>query len=155
MLFDLPAIAADLADCPESWIQNVQIVNLWAKGKNLTTHNVNWFKQPDGSLTLSLPSRRMVIPPEDALGRVQTAQGKTVSVQTALTLAYEWLVHNETEYRALWDLNSVKRWGRDEASEKQLNLIRRRFPDLDTSALNKGEAAMILNRIMNDWRKVS
>lgn len=155
MLFDLPAIAADLADCPESWIQNVQIVNLWAKGKNLTTHNVNWFKQPDGSLTLSLSSRRMVIPPEDALGRVQTAQGKTVSVQTALNLAYEWLVLNEAEYRALWDLNSVKRWGRDEASEKQLNLIRRRFPDLDTSALNKGEAAMILNRIMNDWRKFS
>lgn len=155
MLLDLPMVAADLADCPESWIRNVQIVNLWAKGKNLTTHNVNWFKQPDGSLTLSLPSRRMVIPPEDALGRVQTAQGKNVSVQTALTLAYEWLIRNEAEYRQLWDLNAVKRWGRDEASEKQLNLIRRRFPDLDTSNINKGEAAMILNRIMNDWRKVS
>ena len=30
-LFDLPEIVQNLADCPESWIRNIEIVNLWAK----------------------------------------------------------------------------------------------------------------------------
>lgn len=37
MLFDLPAIAMAAADCPESWIRNVEIVDLWAKGQQYVT----------------------------------------------------------------------------------------------------------------------
>ena len=43
-LFDLPEIVQNLADCPESWIRNIEIVNLWAKEQQYETHNVNWFK---------------------------------------------------------------------------------------------------------------
>ena len=31
-IFELPQKAIAAADCPESWIRNVQIVDLWAKG---------------------------------------------------------------------------------------------------------------------------
>ncbi len=34
MLFDLPIKATAAADCPESWIKNVQIVDLWGRSRN-------------------------------------------------------------------------------------------------------------------------
>ena len=146
MLFELPAYASAASDCPESWIRNVEIVDLWAKQQKYVTHDVNWFKMPDGSFALSLPKRRMVIPPQDELGRTRTAMGEIVPMQEAFDLAYRWLVSNAAEERPLWDLNSVKRWGRAPASDKQINLVKRLCRGYDTDGLTKMQAAMILNR---------
>ena len=47
MLFELPIKAASASDCPESWVKNVEIVDLWARGQQYNTHDVNYFKMPD------------------------------------------------------------------------------------------------------------
>ena len=150
MIFDLPTLAAAAADCPESWIRNVEIVNLWAKGQQYNTHDVAWFKMPDGSLVLSLPDRKMVIPPQDELGRTRTASGMIVTMQDALDMAYRWLCDHAADARQLWDNNAIKRWGREPASEKQISLVRRmcKNHELDLDNLTKGQASMILNRLI-------
>lgn len=150
MIFDLPTLAAAAADCPESWIRNVEIVNLWAKGQQYNTHDVAWFKMPDGSLVLSLPDRKMVIPPQDELGHTRTASGMIVTMQDALDMAYRWLCDHAADARQLWDNNAIKRWGREPASEKQIGLVRRMCKnyELDLDNLTKGQASMILNRLI-------
>jgi len=54
-LFELPVRAAAASDCPESWIRNVEVVDLWAREQQYQTRDVNWFKLPDGSMVCSLP----------------------------------------------------------------------------------------------------
>ncbi len=144
-LFELPEKIAFAADCPVSWIRNVEIVNLWAKEQKYDLHGVNWFKQPDGSLTLSLPNRKkMVIPAPDELGNV--AEG--VSMQEALDQCYANLLAHHGDEKSLWDVNAVKRWGKAPATEAQMKMIQRRCRNMDIPAeLTKGQAAMILNRV--------
>ena len=149
MLFDLPAIAAEQADCPESWIKNVQIVNLFAKRNQYDLHGVNWFLQPDGSLSLSVPGQRLMIPPCDELGRTRTRTGEIVSMQQALDMSYAWLTAHRSDAKQIWDLSAAKRWGAQPASEKQLDLIRRRMRNWTCpEEITKGEASMILNRLI-------
>lgn len=154
MLFDLPDVVRAAADCPESWIKNIEIVDLWAKAQQYDTHDVAWFKMPDGSMVLSLPERRMVIPPQDELGNTRTAAGATVSMQKALDMAYAWLCENESSTRQLWDNKAVKRWGKAPASTAQINLVQRIYKDngIDFDTLTKGQASMILNRLLNGKR---
>ncbi len=47
-LFELPDLIMQKADCPESWIRNIEIVDIWAKEQDYKLHNVNWFKMPNG-----------------------------------------------------------------------------------------------------------
>lgn len=149
MLFDLPAITAEQADCPESWIRNVQMVSLFARRNQYDLHGVNWFLQPDGSLSLSVPGQRLTIPPCDDLGRTRTRTGELVPMQQALDMAYAWLAAYREDARQIWDLSAVKRWGKQPASEKQLELIRRRLRGWKCpEEITKGEANMILNRLM-------
>lgn len=148
MLFELPDKAIRAADCPESWIQNVRIVNLWAKEQNYNTHNVNWFRQPDGSLTCSLPKKqRITIPCPDELGKVRIGADR-IPMQEALDRAYRCLCAHYEDDRYIWDLEQAKRWGSSPASEKQLNWIRRKCRGFDPSGLTKGEASQILNRVL-------
>ncbi len=153
MLFELPVKAAAASDCPESWIRNVEIVDLWAKKQAYNTHDVNWFKMPDGSLVCSLPDRQKItIPCPDALGKVRF-ENATVTMQEALDLAYIALNNQYAEQKTIWDLNAAKRWGRAPASEKQLNIIKRRCKGFDTDGITKFQASQILNRVMNGGRK--
>lgn len=150
-LFDLPVKAAALADCPESWIRNVEIVNLWAKEQRYQLHGVNWFKQPDGSMTVSLKDRRrLVLPCPDALGQV-TLNGERVDYQTALDRAYRRLTEKFGDQQYLWDTAAARRWGRKPATEAQLKVIRRQCRGFDTTDLTKGEASQILNRLSQRW----
>lgn len=148
-LFDLPDLAAEAADRPESWIRNVKIVDLWAKSNSYNLHDVAWFKMPDGSLRLSKP--RMTITAPDELGNV-LFDGREMPAQEAYDAAYRILTAENTDSKQLWDKNAVKRWGAAPATEKQKNMItarcRKKYPDIDVNSLTKGEAAMILNRIL-------
>lgn len=153
-LFELPEIAARVSDTPESWIKNVEIVNLWAKAQKYTTHNVNWFKMPDSSLVLSLPDqKKMVIPCPDSLGMVTLKDGSYIPMQEALDRAYTVLNEHCGAYRYIWDLGAVKKWGKKPASESQLKIINRMCKDFDTSELTKGQASQILNRLFNGKHK--
>lgn len=148
-LFDLPDLATEAADRPESWIRNVKIVDLWAKSNSYNLHDVAWFKMPDGSLRLSKP--RMAITAPDELGNV-LFDGREMPAQEAYDAAYRILTADNADSKQLWDKNAVKRWGSAPATEKQKNMITarcgRKYPDIDVNSLTKGEAAMILNRIL-------
>lgn len=153
-LFELPVKAAAASDVPESWIRNVEIVDLWAREQSYQTHDVNWFKMPDGSLVLSLPEKRkMVIPCPDALGMVTLKDGSRVAMQEVLDRAYAALEANLSEYRYLWDLNAVRQWGKKPATEAQLKIIGKRCRGFDTTDLTKGQASQILNRLFNGRRR--
>jgi len=152
-LFDLPVRLAAASDVPESWIRNVEIVDLWAKEQSYETHDVNWFKMPDGSLVLSLPDRKkMVVPCPDALGMVTMKDGNRIPMQEALDRAYAALTENLEAYRYIWDRNVIRRWENQPPSEKQLNVIRKRCRGFDPAGLNKGQASQIMNRLFNGGR---
>lgn len=153
-LFELPIRAAAASDCPESWIRNVEIVDLWAKEQSYQTHDVNWFKMPSGDMVCSLADgKKMTIPCPDSLGKVHFKNGAVLTMQEALDLAYIALENEYGEQRKLWDLNAVKRWGRGPATGKQIDMIRRRCKDFDYSTLTKGQASQIINRLSVNWRR--
>ena len=151
-IFELPQKAIAAADCPESWIRNVQIVDLWAKGMSYNLHDVNYFKMPNGQLVCSLPDRRsIVVPCPDQLGRVVYA-GESVPYQTALDKAYQELCDFHEDARRIWDLNVANAWGKKPATESQLRIIQRKFKNFDTAGLNRLQASQILNRVFGERR---
>ena len=146
LLFELPEKAAQAADCPQAWVRNVEIVNLWAKKQGYNLHNVNWFKMPDGRLVCCLRDRkRIVIPAPDDLGRTIIG-GEMVDMQKAIDRAYKALSSKYANERYLWDLGKAKRWGAKPASEKQKRLVNRLCKGINTSKLTKLQASQILNR---------
>jgi superfamily II DNA or RNA helicase len=149
MLLELPIKAAAAADCPESWIKNIQIVDLWAAEQKYQTHDVNWFKMPDGSFVCSLLERQKIcIPAQDELGRT-LYNGELMPMQKAFDEAYKFLCEEYEKQRYIWDLNSVRRWGKSPASDKQLAIIKRRCKGFEADGLSKMEASMILNRLLH------
>ena len=153
-LFELPEKIAAATDSPESWIKNVQLVDLWAKEQNYNTHDINFFKMPDGSLVVSIAEgKRFVIPCPDALGVVRLPAGSAIGMQEAIDRLYAALIRDHTDCKSLWDLNAVKRWGRAPATDSQLKIIRTRCKGFDTAGLTKGDASQILNRLFNGSKK--
>lgn len=144
--FDLPEKIVKASDTPQSWIKNTEIVDLWAKEQSYNLHNVNWFKMPDGEFVLSIKRKKMRIPCQDELGYTLFGNER-ISMQEAFDRAYAELCEYYPEQKYIWDLGSVKRWGNSPASESQISVISKRFPDLDTSELTKRQASLILNRI--------
>lgn len=106
-LFDLPEIVEKVSDCPESWIRNVEYVNLWAKEQEYNLHGVNWFKMPNGDLVLNLKGSRLIIPAQDELGNTHL-KNKQCKMQEALDEAYKYLIENYNDQKYLWDLSVVK-----------------------------------------------
>lgn len=146
-LFDLPDLVARHSDSPQSWIQNIRLVDLWAKKQGYNTHDLNFFKMPNGSLVLSLPQRkRFVLPAPDMLGNT-TFCGATLPMQEAIDRLYRHLCACEQESVQLWDLRKAKRWGRAPATGKQKQFIRRRKVPIDPESLTKLEAMQIIHRI--------
>lgn len=152
-LFELPEKAIMASDTPESWIRNIQIVDLWAKGMAYNLHGVNYFKMPDGRMVVSLPNnKRFTIPAPDKLGMVTLGTEK-VPYQSALDRVYKALCDGYGDSRRIWDIDQAKGWGRKPATEAQLKSINRRYPDFDTSELTRLQASQILNRMFNGGRK--
>jgi len=147
-LFDLPSKATLIADCPESWIKNIQIVDLWARQQKYRTHNINFYQMPDGRLTVSLPNRQKItIPCQDELGKVEF-MGKEMDMQSAIDEVYKILQSDYPNSRYIWDLDAVKKWGKYPASDKQLNIIKKKCKGVDTNGLTKMEAMQVLTRIL-------
>ncbi|MBR0221036.1 MAG: DEAD/DEAH box helicase [Synergistaceae bacterium] len=140
-LFDLPDIVAKVSDCPEAWIKNVEYIDLWARNNNYNMHGVNWFKHPDGTMTVL----DIQLPPEDSLGRIEY-NGTLLSSQTVFDLVYQKLRDEYDDKKALWDLDLVKRWGDAPASDKQKDYVKSLIPALNVETLTKFEASQILAR---------
>lgn len=145
-LFDLPKLIQKVEDTPESWIKNIEYVNLWAKGQTYNTHNVNWFKMPNGDMVCQLKGKRLVITAQDELGET-TLCGRKIKMQKALDLSYQYLCENYPEQKYIWDTKQIKKWGKAEATEKQKELVKKFCKNFDTSELTKSEASQILNRV--------
>lgn len=154
MLFELPDRVAAATDTPESWIKNIHLVDLWAQEQKYQTHDVNWFKLPDGSLIVSLEGRQSLsISCPDALGMVDMPDGRRIGMQEALDQAYRTLTVEFQGQRKLWDLQMVRRWGRAPATDKQIRVIQQRCKGFDTTGLTKGEASQIMNRLFSEPKK--
>lgn len=133
LLADIPNLIAQKTDTPESWIQNIKIVDLWATENNYTLHDVNWQKRPDGSLFLSLPNGQggkynLFCTAPDALGEVSFIMAgvtRRAPAQQAYDIAYEVLRSQFAEFAALWRASSVRRWGSAPATEKQLEYMQK------------------------------
>ena len=147
-LFELPRKAIRLSDTPESWIENTEIVSLWAKEQKYNTHGVNWFKMPDGRMVLSLKGQKVTIPCQDDLGRVRFAD-REMGMQAALDLCFKTLRERYADQEYLWNLDIVNRWGRAPASDKQKAAVARRCKGVDVATLSKKDASLILNRIFS------
>lgn len=153
-LFELPMKIEAASDTPESWIKNIHIVDLWAREQSYNTHDINFFKMPDGSLVCSLADRQsLTIPCPDALGMVNLPDGRRMGMQEAIDWVYTTLTENYADCRQLWDLEAVRRWGRAPATEKQIQIIQRRCKGFDPTGLSKGDASQILNRLFNGPKK--
>jgi superfamily II DNA or RNA helicase len=137
-LFDLPDVIRREVDKPSCWIKNVEYVDMWARGRKYNTHNVNWFRMPDGSLLLSKPKYRL--PPEDSLGRINGLPAQRIFDEVYATLRDKY-----DDVRYLWDLSKVKRWGAYQATEKQMAQVRRFWPDAPEE-LTKLEAGQVITR---------
>lgn len=150
LLFELPEKAELASDCPQSWIRNTQIVELWAKQQQYDTRGIHFFRMPDGRLVCSLKDRKkLVIPCQDELGNTVYG-GRAMPMQEAIDKVYQELLTDYPDQRYLWDLSRAKRWGTAPASEKQVELIRkkcRKYP-VDCGGLTKLQASQILNRLM-------
>lgn len=149
-LFELPIRAAAAADCPQSWIRNVEIVDLWAREQQYDLHGVGWFKLPDGTMLLSLQENEKVrISAPDPIGNV-IFRGVEMKMQEALDAAYLWLRDSRGNQQKLWDTDCMKRWGKQPASDRQIEIIRKRCNGFDPTGLTKMQATQILNRIFGE-----
>jgi len=147
-LFSLPEQMRKAMDTPEAHIRNVEYVDLWARKMKFSLHGVNWFKMPDGRLVLSTP--KVTLPPPDHLGRMTLPSGEIVPAQRVFDRVYTWLSKEHEDKRPLWDTKLAKRtWGGYQATDKQKNIIRRRYPDMDVENLTKFQASQLLTRFFN------
>lgn len=145
-LFELPDLITKKADCPSSWIRNIEIVNLWAKEQQYNTHGVNYFKMPNGNMVCSLKGSRIVIPAQDEVGKT-VLNGKKMSMQKAFDEVFVYLQENYSDQEFIWNIDKMRGWGSYPASEKQVNNIKRFMKDFDTENLTKLQATQILNRL--------
>jgi hypothetical protein len=109
---------------------------------------VNWFRLPDGSMRLSKP--KFTVPPEDSLGRTMW-NGKKVKTQRVFDEVFDALRRNYDDCRQLWILSSVKRWGAFQATEKQMELVRRFWPE-PPEGMTKLEAMQVITGGFCDGR---
>lgn len=133
LLADIPELVERNSDTPESWVNNVRTVNLWAKANGYVLHDINYQRRANGTLYLRLPVEGcrkpalVSITAPDHLGRAifSTSGGfaEEMPAQEAYDLAYQCLRGKFSGCRPLWSLSSAKRWGAAPANEKQVRYI--------------------------------
>ena len=97
--------------------------------------------------------KNLTIPCPNSLGLVHMSDGSQVGMQEAIDRVYLELLNDYADCRQLWDLESVRRWGKAPATDKQVAIIQRRCKGFDTAGLSKGDASQILNRLLNAPKK--
>ena len=148
-LFSLEEIATTKADTPENWAINTYYVNLWSKEQNYNTHDVNYFKLPNGDFICQLPDQiKFRIPAQDELGYTNLFSEK-VKMQEAFDRLFLKLRSDYQDCRHIWDLSIAKKWGKYPATEKQMDLINKKLKGHNLGELTKLEASQILNRLFS------
>lgn len=147
-LFDLEDLIIRGSDNISNWIVNSKIVDIWAKEQKYQTHDMNLFKMPNGDFICQLPDKiRFRIPAQDELGYTTLGREK-IPMQQAFDRLYMKLRDEYQEQKYIWDLSVAKKWGAYPASEKQMELIKKRLKGQDVGELTKFEASQVLNRVL-------
>lgn len=137
-LFELENIIKQESDCIESWITNVKTVDIWARSNNYNLHNLNFFRQPNGELTLNIPKRTFILPKPDLVDS---------TYQDRIDRIYKDLNDNYKEHEYIWNTLKSKRWANSPASPKQMQMIMKIYKKPVPRNLNKLEASQVLNRL--------
>jgi len=80
-------------------------------------------------------------------------------LQYALDEAWRFFHKNYSEEQKLWDMNYYYKWSQGEASEKQIEVIKKSISDgewaeINENGLSKGEASLIIDRIVLNSKRV-
>ena len=137
-LFELEDLIRQESDCIESWITNVKTVDIWSKSNNYNLHNINFFRQPNGELTLNIPKKTFVLPAPDLIGS---------DYQNRIDTIYKDLNENYKEHEYIWNTQKSKNWAKSPATAKQMQMIRKIYKKPMPKNLNKLEASQVLNRL--------
>lgn len=168
MLTNLKEIVDEVSDCPESWIVNVKTVKLFAKMQGVDTFDINWTKKPNGDLVYQFAcGDRVGIKAINELGKTKLmfylynegekkfkySESEDVTLDKALSDAYEFFKDYHDDERALWDLNNYFTWQDAPATEKQIAYVKSKLSKEDFDAvyrngqLSKGDCSQIINAL--------
>lgn len=136
-------------DGPRLWLKKTEVVNLWAKERKYNLHNINWTRNFSGDLVLILKDIRIKLPCQDELGYT-VYNDERIKMQDALDKVFGILNLHYADQRALWDLHIIRKWGKEPASDKQIQWIKKYMGTNEIGDLTKGEAHYILNRLFNN-----
>lgn len=161
LIDDLPDIIKNESNKPESWIKNRQIVNLFAKKNKLNLYGLNFVKNPDGSLIVSLPNNKWIgMSKINHIKQARLIGSKRIKFplqdpQTVINTIISHLNKHANDSKVLWNIKQTYRWGKEPITPKQTMYIRRLlsstpYNNFDTSRLNKFEAATIITRLKLD-----
>ncbi len=156
LLLDLPPLIQEKSDCPESWIKNIQIVNIWKKKRKLQTYNVDYFKFPTGELIVGLPNNCYIgISKENELGFCHVYTNKTRYkddyIQANLLKVFEILKKHKKKDNPIWNTKAKSSWGKSLASEKQkrycYGLMKQNNIQMNLIECTKMQISAIINRL--------
>lgn len=168
MLTDMPDIVENARDCVESWILNVEAVNLFAEEQGVFTRRINWIKKSNGDLVYQFAcGDRIGIRAINELGKttvmryyfdeekndfVYKTYGET-DLQTAIDFAYAIFQKNYLDEKKLWDVGEYSKWKYQPASEAQLKYIQSKLSKDEWERLqarpfiSKGDAGQVISAI--------
>lgn len=168
MLTDMPDIVENARDCVESWILNVEAVNLFAEEQGVFTRRINWIKKSNGDLVYQFAcGDRIGIRAINELGKttvmryyfdeekndfVYKTYGET-DLQTAIDFAYAIFQKNYSDEKKLWDVGEYSKWKYQPASEAQLKYIQSKLSKDEWERLqarpfiSKGDAGQVISAI--------
>lgn len=168
MLTNLKEIVDEVSDCPENWIVNVKAVKLFAKMQGVDTFDINWTKKPNGDLVYQFAcGDRVGVKAINELGKTKLmfylynedekkfkySESDDLTLDKALSDAYEFFKDYHDDERALWDLNNYFTWQDAPATEKQIAYVKSKLSKEDFDAvyrngqLSKGDCSQIINAL--------
>lgn len=168
MLTDMPEIVERARDCVESWILNVEAVNLFAKEQGVFTRRINWVKKSNGDLVYQFAcGDRIGIKAIDELGKTTVMRyfyddekkdfvysiSNQMDLQSAIDYAHALFERLYADEKKLWDIGEYSAWKYQPATEAQMKFIQAKLSKEEwerlsaRSFISKGDAGQILSAI--------
>lgn len=166
---DMEQTIEAILDGPDSWINTEKRVKLFSDTNEVNLRAINFVPMGDNSLTLSLDNGKTIkIAGTDALGKTKAimetrANGQITrtditsaqKLQSVIDDVHLYLIRNENESKALWDMSAVNVWGNAIASSKQIDYIKvlahermQSLDDIDLKILTKHQAGTLIDRLI-------
>ncbi len=157
LLEDIPVLIKKKSDCPESWIRNKTLVDLFAKTNSYNLHSINYFKHPDGAMIVSLPEGKWIgVTAINQVGKNKIITNKKEFEMQDAQLNFDKVLKilkiHAKDSKPLWCITNANRWQRKEVSTSQMNyanaLLKKANHDFRIKSNNtKGEASCIISRL--------